>query len=72
MSLAIFGLLLLMVLCALGFKSGRGTTAAIFGVMLGMVIAGNGGPIAGAAHGFITALRSALESFGTSLFGGGA
>ena len=72
MSLAIFALFLLMILAALAFKSGRGTTASIFGVMLGMVIAGNGGPIANVARGYITALRAALESFGTALFGGGA
>ena len=70
MSLAIFALFLLMILAALAFKSGRGTTASIFGVMLGMVIAGNGGPVANAARAFISALRSALESFGASLFGG--
>jgi hypothetical protein len=70
MSLAIFALILLMFLAALAFKSGRGTAAAIFGVLLGMVIAGNGGPVASAARSIISALRAALESFGTSLFGG--
>jgi hypothetical protein len=69
-SLAIFALLLLMFLAALSFKSGRGTAAAVFGVMLGMVIAGNGGPVANAARAIISALRSGLESFGAALFGG--
>jgi hypothetical protein len=78
MSLGIFGLLVLGTVVSLCWKAGmRIITTAVVAMLLGIVIAGNDGPMADLASGLVDALRStldslwdALESTGKSLFGG--
>ncbi|BCJ37580.1 hypothetical protein Athai_50830 [Actinocatenispora thailandica] len=64
MSLAIFGLLLLVTAVLLGWKKTRSAAAVIVGVLLGVVIAGSNGAMAHAAHGTVDAIRSGLDSIG--------
>lgn len=67
MSLAIFGLLLLFAVIGLSWKNSRVLAAALCALLLGVVIAGSGGPLAHTAHQAVAALRSALSSIAGSL-----
>jgi hypothetical protein len=68
MSLALFGLLLLAGAVALGWKHPRGATAAVIGVLLGVVIAGSHGTFASTAHQLVDGIRSWLDGIGNHLF----
>jgi hypothetical protein len=70
MSLALFGLILVIILWALARKNSGAAAGALVGLMLGMVLAGSDGPLSSAAKGFVSGARTALDTLGTSLFGG--
>jgi hypothetical protein len=70
MSVAVFGLVLLVILWALARKNGGAAGGALVGLMLGMVLAGSHGPLASVADAFVDGVRSGLDAIGASLFGG--
>ncbi|MGH3502543.1 MAG: hypothetical protein ACRDQA_16875 [Nocardioidaceae bacterium] len=72
MSLAIFGLVLLGAVLGLAWKNSRVMLAAVIAVMLGLTIGASDGALAEPAAALVDAVRSALDSLGDGLFGGGA
>lgn len=64
MSLALFGLLLLVIGVLLGWKKPRAAFAVFVGVLLGVVIAGSNGALADTAHALVDGLRSNLNALG--------
>lgn len=67
MSLAIFGFMLLAAVIGLAWKNSRVMAAAVCALLLGVVVAGSGGPLASTSHQAVAALRSALSSLAASL-----
>jgi hypothetical protein len=64
MSLALFGLVLLVACVALGWKHHRTTAGVVAGVLLGVVIAGSDGALADTAHALVGGIRSNLNALG--------
>ncbi|MQA96013.1 MAG: hypothetical protein GEV11_15665 [Streptosporangiales bacterium] len=71
MSLAVFGLFLILAAAAAGYKNGRAVAAAVVGVMLGLTIAGSGGALEQPTEDLVAGIRTGIDSLGSSLFGGG-
>ncbi|GAA4198639.1 hypothetical protein [Actinocatenispora rupis] len=70
MSLALFGLGLLITAVALAYKNWRAALAVVVGLLLGVVIAGSDGGLAHAAHSVVDGLRSTLNGIANYFFGG--
>jgi hypothetical protein len=68
MSLALFGLVLLAIAVALGWKHPRGAFATVVGVLLGVVIAGSHGVLASTAHQLVDGIRSTVDAIGANIF----
>lgn len=68
MSLALFGLLLLVSVILLGWKKARPAFAAILGILLGVVIAGSHGGLADLSHHLVDSIRSTVDSIGAHIF----
>jgi hypothetical protein len=70
MSLALFGLLLLVVGVLLGWKKPRAGFAVFVGVLLGVVIAASHGPLVGPSQDLVDAIRSGINSVAADVMGG--
>lgn len=65
MSLALFGLVLLVIAVLLAWKKPRPACAVVVGVLLGIVIAASNGGMAGTSHHLVDAIRSDIDSVAT-------
>lgn len=70
MSVTIFGFILLAAVVGLGWKNSRVIAAAVCAVMLGVIIAGNGGPLSDASRTAVAGLRTGLSGLAGALIGG--
>ena len=70
MSLALFGLGLLVAAGLLAWKAPRAAFAVFVGVLLGVVIAGSNGPLAHPSHELVDGIRSAINSVANQVIGG--
>lgn len=68
MSLALFGLLLLVSVIVLAWKKARAAFAALLGILLGVVIAGSHGGLADLSHHMVDSIRSTIDAAGNSIF----
>jgi hypothetical protein len=68
--LALFGLALLIAAVALGFKNWRAGSAAVVGLLLGVVIAASHGPLAGPSRDLVDGIRSAAGGVAEHVIGG--
>lgn len=70
MSLGVLGAILLVVLVWLCWRDRRGMAISVVAVVLGVIIAGSGGPLSIAAHGLVDGARTGLTSLGQLVSGG--